>query len=103
MTSGTAVFYYDGDCGMCLRLVRRLERMDSHRRITWTPYQSLDEPPTGITWEEMDQAAYLVSDAGEVREGFYAIRDAPDETANPVLAWGVNAPARRGLDRAASV
>ena len=55
MTSGTAVFYYDGDCGMCLRLVRRLERMDSHSRITWTPYQSLDEPPTGITWEEMDQ------------------------------------------------
>ena len=26
--------------------------------------------------EEMDQAAYLVSDAGEVREVFYAIRDA---------------------------
>ena len=75
MSSGTAVFYYDGDCGMCLRLVRRLERMDAHGRITWTPYQSLDEPPTGITWEEMDQAAYLISDAGEVREGFYAIRD----------------------------
>ncbi len=75
MSSGTAVFYYDGDCGMCLRLVRWLERMDSHGRITWTPYQSLDEPPTGITREDMDQAAYLISDAGEVREGFYAIRD----------------------------
>ena len=75
MSASRAVFYYDGDCGMCLRLVRRLERMNSRDRITWTPYQSLDEPPTGITWEDMDRAAYLISDTGEVREGFYAIRD----------------------------
>ncbi len=74
MSSGGAVFYYDGYCGMCLRLVQWLERMDSRGRIVWIPYQSLDEPPTGITWEDMDRAAYLVADSGEISEGFYAIR-----------------------------
>ena len=75
MSSSEAVFYYDGHCGMCLRLVRWLKRTDSRGRVTWLPYQSLDEPPTGITWEDMGRAAYLVSDSGEVSEGFYAIRE----------------------------
>jgi predicted DCC family thiol-disulfide oxidoreductase YuxK len=74
VSTGPAVFYYDGDCGMCSRLVRRLSKFDSRGSIIWTPYQSLDEPPTGISWEDLDTAAYLISDAGDVCEGFYAIR-----------------------------
>ena len=74
MSASGAVFYYDGDCGLCLRLVQRLKKLDDRGSITWTAYQSLDEPPLGISWEDLDRAAYLVSDTDEVSEGFYAIR-----------------------------
>ena len=75
MKSSGAVFYYDGDCGLCMRLVRHLEGLDARGTITWTAYQSLDDPPSGISWEDMEREAYLISDAGEVSEGFYAIRE----------------------------
>ena len=74
MSGSEAVFYYDGDCGMCTRLVSRLQKFDARGLITWTAFQSLKCPPSGISWDDLDQAAYLISDAGEVSEGFYAIR-----------------------------
>ncbi len=74
MSVDGAVFYYDGECGICLRLVRRLMKFDARGSITWTAFQSLECPPLGISWEDLDRAAYLISDAGDVSEGFYAIR-----------------------------
>ena len=70
----SAVFYYDGECGFCVRLVRRLETRDRHRSTVWVAYQSLDAPPPGIPIEAMERAAYFVSDSGETSEGFFAIR-----------------------------
>ena len=58
------VIYYDGECGFCTLCVRVLKPCDFFRRVAWVPYQDLPEPPAGLTWEDLDQAAYL-----EVRTG----------------------------------
>jgi hypothetical protein len=43
--------------------------------MTWLPYQDLETPPHGLSWEDLDRAAYL-DDPGQGRlyEGFYAFR-----------------------------
>ena len=80
------VLYYDGECGFCTLSVRALALADFFCAVTWTPYQELPEPPWGLTWEELDAAAYLEAgkaspmegDAGgtgrRLYRGFYAFR-----------------------------
>jgi predicted DCC family thiol-disulfide oxidoreductase YuxK len=68
------VFYYDGDCGFCTRVVRWLARLDWRRRVAWTPYQSLAQPPQGLSWQDFDQAAYLEAAGPRRWRGFYAFR-----------------------------
>ncbi len=69
------VFYYDGDCGFCTRVARWLARLDLLRQVTWTPYQSLDQPPQDLSWEDLNQAAYLEhSHRHRLYRGFYAFR-----------------------------
>lgn len=67
-------FYYDGDCGLCRWAVKWLIRMDLGRKITWIPFQSLDEPPDNLSWEDLDRAAFLDEGKGDLHEGFYAFR-----------------------------
>lgn len=67
-------FYYDGDCGLCRRLVKWLRRMDAGRAITWIPAQSLERPPQRLSWSDLDRAAYLEAEKGVLLEGFYALR-----------------------------
>ena len=47
------VFYYDGGCGLCRSVVAVISRLDIRRRVAWAPYQSLEAPPQGLTWEEL--------------------------------------------------
>ena len=72
------VFYYDGDCGFCLRWVNRLRRLDRAGQVSWVAFQSLPEPPRGVTWDDLKRAAYLDphpdTGAGPLHEGFYAFR-----------------------------
>ena len=68
------VFYYDGDCVFCTRLVRALIRIDFFKRIRWLPSQSLKEPPGGLSWGELDSAAYLDTGQRRLHQGFYGIR-----------------------------
>ena len=69
------VFLYDADCRFCTMLVRWLARADVFKRVTWTPYQSLEMPPPGISWQDLERSAYLVDGCrGRRYEGFYAIR-----------------------------
>ena len=69
------VFYYDADCRFCIRVVRLLSKVDILGRITWVPYQVLETPPPGISWEDLKRAAYLVDSVrGRHDEGFHAIR-----------------------------
>ena len=79
------VIYYDGECGFCILCVQALKPCDFFRHVAWAPYQALPEPPGGLTWDDLDQAAYLeVRKAGAVGSegesttrlyrGFYAFR-----------------------------
>ncbi len=68
------VVYYDGDCGMCEAAVSLLQRLDILRRFTWTPFQTLDAPPAGLAWADLDRAAYLRTADGRLHEGFHAFR-----------------------------
>lgn len=76
--SGPWVFYYDGECGFCIRWVRLLGRLDRAGRVTWVSFQSLDRPPRGIGWQDLERSAYLDSDplagAADLHEGFFAFR-----------------------------
>ena len=68
------VFYYDGGCGFCRSGVRALSRLDFSHRVAWVSYQSLARPPDGLSWDDLDRAAYLVDGAGVRYEGFFAFR-----------------------------
>ena len=80
------VLYYDGECGFCTLSVRVLAIADFFHVVTWTAYEELPQPPQGLTWEDLDAAAYLEvrkgsSGSGERMEegrklyrGFYAFR-----------------------------
>ena len=80
------VFYYDGDCGFCTLSVRFLAIMDFFRKVTWTDFRALPEPPLDLTWGDLEAAAYLeigsvstaVATASDERSkhyrGFYAVR-----------------------------
>ena len=69
------VFYYDADCRFCAGLARWLSRVDVLHWVIWTPYQSLDAPPPGLSWDDLERSAYLVGGPeGRRYEGFYAFR-----------------------------
>ncbi|HEU0020409.1 MAG TPA: DUF393 domain-containing protein [Dehalococcoidia bacterium] len=70
----TGKFYYDGGCGLCRWVVKWLSRMDFGSGITWISFQSLERPPDGLTWGDLDRAAYLETGQGDLLEGFYAFR-----------------------------
>ncbi len=79
---GRWVFYYDGNCGFCRAAAGFLRPLDLFRRLTWMPFQTLDAPPPGLSWADLDRAVYL--ETGKQRqvgrntvrlyEGFYAFR-----------------------------
>lgn len=79
------IFYYDGECGFCTLSVRVLAKADLFSRVTWAAFQELPEPPQGLTWEDLDAAAYLevvhsvalphgTGKRSRWYRGFYAIR-----------------------------
>jgi len=68
------ILYYDGDCGFCERVKRWFSRMDFLGCIEWSPYQALERPPQGLSWNDLDQAAYLDTGRANLKEGFYAFR-----------------------------
>ena len=68
------VFYYDAGCDLCTRMMWWASRIDFFHQITWTPYQTLEMPPHGLSWEDLDHAAYLYTGQGRLHKGFYAIR-----------------------------
>ncbi|MCI0864251.1 MAG: hypothetical protein J4N69_08445, partial [Chloroflexi bacterium] len=54
------VLIYDADCRLCAILARWLSKADVLHRITWTPYQNLEVPPSGLSWDDLKRSAYLV-------------------------------------------
>ena len=72
--NGQWVVYYDGDCGLCVVLQRWLSRVDFFNKTRWVTSQSLETPPGGLSWSDLDRAAYLETPSGRLYEGFYAFR-----------------------------
>ena len=67
-------FYYDGECGLCKGLVKWLVHADLSKQIDWIGFQTLSQPPKGLSWGDLNTAAYLETGAGDLYEGFFAIR-----------------------------
>ena len=68
------VVYYDGECAMCETTRRWLSRLDAPRRVQWTAYQSLAQPPHGLEWSDLESAVWLDTGNGRPLRGFYAFR-----------------------------
>ena len=68
------IFYYDADCGMCSAVVRWLKRFDWRKKISWMAIQSLERAPHGLSFANLEKAAYLVCAPGHNYEGFFAFR-----------------------------
>ena len=68
------VFYYDGDCGFCAGARRWLSKADFFHSVEWIPWQSLAEPPNGLSGEDLGSAAYLDAGNGRLYKGFHAFR-----------------------------
>ena len=68
------VLYYDGDCGFCGSVKRRLSRINFLHKIEWTPYQGLRRLPRGLSWDDLKSSAYLDTGQGPLSQGFYAFR-----------------------------
>ena len=66
--------YYDGGCGFCSGARSWLSKLDFLHRIEWTPYHTLDEPPDGLTWEDLGRYACMDTGRGPLHKGFYAMR-----------------------------
>ena len=68
------VVYYDGDCALCETARRWLSRLDVSRSVDWTAYQSLQEPPRGLSWLDLESAMWLDTGDGPRVSGFHAFR-----------------------------
>ena len=66
------VLYYDGECGFCTRSVWALAFADFFRVVAWTDFRKLPNPPVGLTWADLDAAAYLEVMSGRYWRGFWA-------------------------------
>ena len=66
--------YYDGSCGFCAAARHWLSKLDFFHSIEWTPYQSLEEPPVGLSWDDLDRYAWLDTGQGPLHRGFFAMR-----------------------------
>ena len=67
------VFYYDGECGFCTRVVRVLAATDLRRRVRWVAFQSLEEFPGALTRADLQREAY-VQHGDKLEGGFYSFR-----------------------------
>ncbi len=66
--------YYDGECKLCVKTASVLSRMDLRKRVRWVAYQTLQQPPAGLGWQDLERSVYLESVDGLLHEGFYAFR-----------------------------
>ena len=85
------VVYYDGECALCETARRWLSRLDVSRSVDWTAYQSLLEPPRGLSWLDLESAMWIDTGSGKLLRGFHAFRmlacRLPPLTALAPLLW----------------
>ncbi len=66
--------YYDSECRLCVGFVWRLRLLDGAAAVRYEAFQELETPPLGLTWRDLESAAFLVSNTGKTYKGFWALR-----------------------------
>ena len=79
---------YDGDCGICKRLVSKW-RGKTGDRIKYVPYQEISETQLGISLEELEKEVKFIHSDGRIIGGAAAAFTVIEHTKSPlkVLAW----------------
>ncbi len=61
---------FDGQCGMCTRVVRQLHKMDRRGRLSFRPCQSVSlEGVSGITPTQCLRAVWAIAEDGTIASG----------------------------------
>lgn len=67
---------YDGDCGVCTRLMDHARAMDQKQIFAFAAYQSVDESEMaryGITPEACHRQLQIITSAGKIHSGAFAV------------------------------
>lgn len=67
------IVIYDGDCGICNKIRRRMESVDFDKAFQWTPLQTGAGARFGISRSAAEDRLHLVAD-GKVSSGFRACK-----------------------------
>lgn len=68
--------FYDGDCPLCMREIRMLQRMDRRRRIRFTNIaaEGFDASSVGLTWADLMAKIHGRLPDGTMLEGVEVFR-----------------------------
>lgn len=69
--SGRKLVIFDGECGVCVRVISHLQQKDGRGRLAFLPYQSteLSKLSPGLTANKASRALYVVSPNGRRHSG----------------------------------
>jgi predicted DCC family thiol-disulfide oxidoreductase YuxK len=72
------VFFYDGDCAFCIRMIRSFKRVNQNPEIQFLPYQMISESDRLLIHSELTDSkvkaeVQFVQD-GNRYPGFFAVR-----------------------------
>lgn len=72
MSEPQSTMIYDGDCGFCLKWIRRWSRITGPQ-VDYIPYQGLSGRFSEIPRANLEQAVHLVEPSGRVSQGAEAV------------------------------
>jgi predicted DCC family thiol-disulfide oxidoreductase YuxK len=67
---------YDGDCGVCMRLMETARWLDTKRLFALRPYQSFDEATLaqhGLSYEACSRKLQVITASGRVYAGAFGV------------------------------
>lgn len=69
--------FFDGECPLCMREIRMLQRRDKHRKIKFTDISSenFDEDSVGISWNNLMDRIHGRRPDGTIVEGIEVFRE----------------------------
>jgi predicted DCC family thiol-disulfide oxidoreductase YuxK len=67
---------YDGECGVCTRMMETARRLDTQRLFALLPFQSLDEATLaqhGLSYATCSHRLQVITDGGHVYGGAFGV------------------------------
>ena len=87
---------YDGECAVCTRSARWVERHDRHKEIRCVALQDA-EPPAGTTRADLERELHVVEPDGRTAAGWQAVVEIARRL--PALKWVPVLARVPGVDR----